>query len=108
MPKLEKKAPVEEVKKAPEPTDYAKPNEKACRSQLVSARSRKLAEDEFKRLSKKHPELMAKIVHHISESTSYTGTCYRLRVVDFAARDDAKTLCDKFKAKKQECFVVNK
>lgn len=107
-PKLEKKAPVKEVKKAPEPKDDAKTNEKAFSVQLVSARSRKSAEDEFKRLSKKHPELMAKIAHHISETTSDKGTFYRLRVGDFAARDDAKTLCDKFKAKKQECFVVNK
>ena len=59
-------------------------------------------------MSKKHPELMSKIAHHISETTSDKGTFYRLRVGDFAARDDAKTLCDKFKAKKQECFVVNK
>ena len=51
---------------------------------------------------------MSKIAHHISETTSDKGTFYRLRVGDFAARDDANTLCDKFKSKKQECFVVNK
>lgn len=111
-PKLEKKAPVKEavkeVKKAPEQKAEAKTAEKAFSVQLVSARSQKAAEDEFKRLSKKHPELMAKIPHHVSETASDKGAFYRLRVGNFAARDDAKALCDKFKAKKQECFVVNK
>ncbi len=107
-PKLEKKEPVKEVQKAPAPKPAPKAAEKAFAVQLVSARSKKAAEDEFKRLSKKHPELMAKIQHHVSETTSDKGTFYRLRVGNFAARDDAKALCDKFKAKKQECFVVNK
>lgn len=107
-PKLEKKPIAKEVKKEPEKKPEPKTAEKAFSVQLVSARSQKAAEDEFKRLSKKHPELMAKIPHHISETTSDKGTFYRLRVGDFAARDVAKTLCNKFKAKKQECFVVNK
>lgn len=108
-PKLGNKqpAPVKEIKKEPEKKPEPK-SEKAFSVQLVSARSQKAAEDEFKRLSKKYPDLMSKIPHHVSETTSDKGTFYRLRVGDFAVRDDAKALCDKFKAKKQECFIVNK
>lgn len=74
--------------------------------QLVSARSEQAAESEWKRLSKKHKEIIASMPHAISKTVVTNGTFYRLRVGRFDKRDDAKALCDQLKKKKQECFVV--
>lgn len=74
--------------------------------QLVSARSESAAESEWKRLSKKHKEIIGKQSHMVSKTVVSSGTFYRLRVGRFEKREDAVALCEQLKTKKQECFVV--
>lgn len=74
--------------------------------QLVSARTEAAAESEWKRLAKKHREIIADQPHVISKTVVANGTFYRLRVGKFKKREDAKALCERLKNKKQECFVV--
>lgn len=74
--------------------------------QLVSARTESAAESEWKRLSKKHREILANQPHVISKTVVANGTFYRLRVGKFKKREEAKALCEQLKNKKQECFVV--
>lgn len=96
--KKAEKTPLPETKPVQSAVSYA--------VQLVSARTEQAAESEWKRLSKKHKEIIASMPHAISKTVVTNGTFYRLRVGRFDKRDDAKALCDQLKKKKQECFVV--
>lgn len=96
--KKAEKTPLPETKPVQPAISYA--------VQLVSARTEQAAESEWKRLSKKHKEIIASMPHAISKTVVTNGTFYRLRVGRFDKRDDAKALCDQLKKKKQECFVV--
>lgn len=96
--KKAEKTPLPETKPVQPAVSYA--------VQLVSARTEQAAESEWKRLSKKHKEIIASMPHAISKTVVTNGTFYRLRVGRFDKRDDAKALCDQLKKKKQECFVV--
>lgn len=74
--------------------------------QLISARTEAAAEGEWKRLSRKHKDLMKDLPHSISKVTVGKGVFYRLRVGSFDTREGAKALCDRFKAQKQECIIA--
>ena len=105
-PASEKPAPVK-VKAAPAPVPAAVPAEEPAFSvQLLSTRSAETAEQEWNRLSRKHKELMDGLPHQVSRVSVEKGVFFRLRVGHFKTRDEAKKLCDQFKAKKQECLVV--
>lgn len=101
-----KPAPVK-VEAAPAPVPAAVPAEEPAFSvQLLSTRSAETAEQEWKRLSRKHKELMDGQPHQVSRVSVEKGVFFRLRVGHFKTRDEAKKLCDRFKAEKQECLVV--
>lgn len=74
--------------------------------QIVSTRSAQAAESEWGRLSKRFKEIIADLPHNVSEVSTANGTFFRLRVGHFRTHDEAKALCDQFKVRKQECFVV--
>ncbi len=105
-PAPEKPAPVK-VEAAPAPVPAAPPAEEPAFSvQLLSTRSAETAEQEWKRLSRKYKELMDGLPHQVSRVSVEKGVFFRLRVGHFKNRGEAKELCDRFKAKKQECLVV--
>lgn len=100
------KAAAQPAEKTPRPATKPAQPAVSYAVQLVSARTEQAAESEWKRLSKKHKEIIASMPHAISKTVVTNGTFYRLRVGRFDKRDDAKALCDQLKKKKQECFVV--
>lgn len=74
--------------------------------QLVSTKSKESSESEWKRLSKKHAEILKDLPHSISEIKTSSAVFFRLRAGDFETREKAAPVCEKLKAKKQECLVV--
>ena len=98
------KAPVTE--KAPETAQKTAENGETFMIQLVSTRRGETSESEWKRLSKKHAEILGVLPHTVSEITTEKGTFYRLRARQFETKDVAAAVCDALKQKKQECLIV--
>lgn len=111
-PAAEKTAPAVATVRKPEAPAKKEPAVSAEKEtpiysvQLISARTEAAAEGEWKRLSRKHKDLMKGLSHSISKVTVGKGVFYRLRVGSFDTREEAKALCDRFKAQKQECIVA--
>ncbi len=110
-------APVE-IPKAPEPKVVVskpaptKPMETVTptgkyKIQLASVRSEAAAEGEWKRLSKKQPELLGKLTMSIMKADlGDKGLFYRLRGGPLPDEATAKKLCADLTAKKIGCLVV--
>lgn len=74
--------------------------------QLVSVRTKDVAEKEWKRLSSKYRDLVKGHPHAISEVTVRNNTYFRVRVGSFDTREQATDLCYRFKVRNQECIVA--
>ena len=81
--------------------------EQQWRVQLISTAKQSTAEKLWKEVSQKHKALLSDMSHSVvSAEIAGKGTFYRLQVGYFATRDMANALCEKLKAKKQECVPV--
>jgi hypothetical protein len=77
------------------------------RGQLISTAKKSTAEKLWQDVSKKHKALLSDMSHSVvSAEIAGKGTFYRLQVGYFATREMANALCEKLKAKKQECVPV--
>ncbi|MEB3703140.1 SPOR domain-containing protein [Candidatus Bealeia paramacronuclearis] len=76
--------------------------------QLGSLKSKEDAEDEWKRLSKKHANVLGKLKHSVQKVDlgAEKGVFHRLRVGHFTTREKAKVACSALKEKGVECLVV--
>ena len=91
-------------------TTVAKPAAKASDNnwhvQLISLPSKAGAEKTWPKILKAHSALLSGLPHDIVEVKLKKGTFYRLRVGSFKDRKDAQDLCDKLKARKQDCALT--
>ena len=75
--------------------------------QLVSLLSKAGAEKEWPKILKAHSALLSGYTHRVVQAQiPNKGTYYRLVVGSFKTRDEAKNLCDKLKARNQNCTVI--
>lgn len=75
--------------------------------QLISLPSRAGAEKTWPKILKAHSALLSGLPHDVVEAQiKGKGTFYRLRVGSFKDRKDAQNLCDKLKARKQDCSLT--
>ena len=74
--------------------------------QLISLPSKAGAEKTWPKILKAHSALLSGLPHDIVEVKLKKGTFYRLRVGSFKDRKDAQDLCDKLKARKQDCALT--
>ncbi len=102
------------AKQAVQPKGDAKPKAVATKTdaqtwrvQLISLPSKAGAEKAWPKILKAHSALLSGLPHDvIAAQIKGKGTFYRLRVGSFKTRDEAKSLCDKLKARKQECTLT--
>lgn len=87
-------------------TSVKKEEKQVFMLQLVSTRKKESSESEWKRLSKKHADILSALPHTVSEIVSEKGTFYRLRAGSFETKQSAEEICKKLKSKKQECIIV--
>lgn len=74
--------------------------------QIAAFRDLRQAEGEFDKLLAAHPELMGGLVRDVQRADlGQQGIYYRLRVGWFETSGAAKSLCDRLKAKGQDCIV---
>ena len=103
-------APKKEVLILPEKSPKKEsivPEKQQWRVQLISTTKQSTAEKLWKELSQKHKALLSDMSHSVtSVEISGKGTFYRLQVGYFQTREMAGALCEKLKAKKQECVPV--
>ena len=75
--------------------------------QLISLPSKAGAEKIWPKILKEHSTLLSGLPHDVVEAQiKGKGTFYRLRVGSFKDRKDAQNLCDKLKARKQDCTLT--
>ena len=75
--------------------------------QLISLPSKSGAEKAWPKILKAHSALLSGLPHDVvAAEIKGKGTFYRLRVGSFKTRDEAKSLCDKLKARKQDCALT--
>ena len=75
--------------------------------QLISLPSKNAAQKAWPEILKKHTVLLSGLPYDIvAVDIPNKGTFYRLRVGSFKNKADAKALCDKLKAKKQDCALT--
>lgn len=75
--------------------------------QLISLPSKSGAEKAWPKILKAHSALLSGLPHDVvAAEIKGKGTFYRLRVGAFKTRDEAKSLCDKLKARKQDCTLT--
>ena len=91
--------------KATKTTQKAKDNN--WHVQLISLPSKAGAEKTWPKILKAHSALLSGLPHDVVEvQIKGKGTFYRLRVGSFKDRKDAQDLCDKLKARKQDCALT--
>lgn len=103
-PSIEKVSAREEVIEEPKPQATG-----SIQIQLGSLKSKDEAEGEWKRLSKKHAEILGNKKHTIQKVDlgSEKGIFYRLRSAGFQSKDKAKAACKMINEQKGSCSVVN-
>ena len=75
--------------------------------QLISLPSKSGAEKAWPKILKAHSALLSGLPHDVvAAEIKGKGTFYRLRVGSFKTRDEAKSVCDKLKARKQDCTLT--
>ncbi len=75
--------------------------------QLISLPSKAGAQKAWPKILKAHSTLLSGLPHDIAEvQIKGKGKFYRLRVGDFAKHQDAQNLCNKLKARKQDCTLT--
>lgn len=75
--------------------------------QLISLPSKAGAEKTWPKILKAHSALLSGLPHDVVEvQIKGKGTFYRLRTGSFKDRKDAQALCDKLKARKQDCTLT--
>ncbi len=117
------KAPVVEVKKEPVKVQSAVPVTKPAAKttaaaapkksadvwyvQLISLPSKSGAEKAWPKILKAHTALLSGLSHNVAEvQIKGKGTFYRLRVGGFNDKKEAQNLCNKLKARKQDCALT--
>lgn len=114
-PVVQTAAPVPAPKPAVVSSAPAKPaqvvsaslSKNAWHVQLISLPSKNGAEKAWPKILKAHSALLSGLPHDVIEAQiPGKGTFYRLRVGNFQDRNDAKALCDKLKARKQDCSLT--
>jgi hypothetical protein len=110
-------APVAETPKAAEPTQTAAtPTAPAqpsvaptaggnARIQLAAVKSEALANDQWAKFQKAHPDLLGALTLNVQKVTVNGGTLYRIQAGPLS-KAQAKDLCVKLKAQKQDCIVA--
>lgn len=95
------------VKSVPAAKPAAKAENGDWSVQLISLPSKAAAEKSWPIILKSHAVLLSGYTHRVVQvQIPNKGTYYRLVVGSFKTRNDAKALCDKLKARKQDCTVV--
>ena len=95
------------AKAAPTTKPVAKTESGDWAVQLISLPSKAVAEKSWPIILKAHAVLLSGYTHRVVQvQIPNKGTYYRLIVGSFKTRNDAKALCDKLKARKQDCTVV--
>lgn len=80
---------------------------KKFRVQLGAFRTADIAEEGWRRLSKKFPAILGKQPHYVIAVTlGSRGVFHRLQFGAFDTRAQAKSACARLKAKKQDCLVI--
>ncbi len=98
----EKPAVKKAEKKAPAPV-----LPKKFRVQLGAFKTADIAEEGWRRLSKKFPAILGRQPHYVIAVTlGSRGVFHRLQFGAFDSREQAKSVCARLKAKKQDCLVV--
>lgn len=73
-------------------------------AQLMSSSNKTAVEKAWPQILSKHKALLGNMPHEIVRANiSGKGTFYRLRIGHFQTRDQANELCQKLKARKQDC-----
>ena len=108
---VQKEPPLPEktVQKAAQKTApvETKADKKMWHVQLISLPSKTGAEKAWPQILKAHSALLSGLPHDVvSAEIKGKGTFYRLRVGSFKTRNEAKSLCDKLKARKQDCSLT--
>lgn len=104
-PAIEKVSAKEEVtEETPEPQATGN-----FQIQLGSLKSKDEAEGEWKRLSKKHSEILGNKKHTVQKVDlgAEKGMFYRLRAAGFKSKEKAKAACKTINEQKGSCSVVN-
>ena len=103
-PKIEPKPVVETKAAQPKPVVVGS---KVYKIQLAAVRSEDAAVNEWKRISKKHPELMGRLSLMTQRADlGAQGIFYRIQAGPLADEAAAKKLCADLAAKKVGCLVV--
>lgn len=77
------------------------------RVQLISLPSKAGAEKAWPKILKAHSSLLSGLPHDVvAVQIKGKGTFYRLRVGAFAQKSNAQNLCNKLKARKQDCTLT--
>ena len=102
-----KKASVDTTSVKTAQTNVSGLSQNAWHVQLISLPSKNGAEKAWPKILKAHSALLSGLPHDVVEAQiPGKGTFYRLRVGNFKDRNDAKALCDKLKARKQDCSLT--
>ena len=95
--------PAEKVQKKAQATVVPK----KFRVQLGAFKTADIAEEGWRRLSKKFPAILGKQPHYVIAVTlGSRGVFHRLQFGAFDTRAQAKSACARLKAKKQDCLVI--
>ena len=78
--------------------------------QLGSFRTGDAAQAGWRRLSKRHPALLAQLPYRVAKADlgANKGIYHRLQVGSFASRSAADVLCRQLKAQRQDCLIVKR
>ena len=75
--------------------------------QLAAVRDQGMAEKEWKRLNRRHKDLLGGLGHSVTRIDLKTkGTFYRLRTTGVGTKEKAKALCELLKTRKVGCLIV--
>ena len=104
---VKKAEPVKTQTKPAETKPAQKLSDNNWHVQLISLPSKAGAEKTWPKILKAHSALLSGLPHDVVEvQIKGKGTFYRLRTGSFKDRQDAQALCDKLKARKQDCTLT--
>ncbi len=77
--------------------------------QLSSTTSRRGAEQEWRKLKRDFPGLLGDKELNVHQAVlKQGGTRYRVRTGSFAEKASARALCSEFRARRQDCLVIER
>lgn len=87
-------------------SEHKLPGSKTWKLQLGSLAKQKDALTLWKKIKKSNSDILKDLSYQVSTVKLVNGTFYRLQVGPIVTNSEAKSLCSRLKARRQDCFVV--